>query len=121
MKEGLTKHSADEIVKAFDELIGFVVELAVEDYPHSKTQVCKTLDQSKYHWDGVKEILKLEKDKETTLQDHDGKFFFNKQDITEHIREVAGHYVKSEWRGLGYTLGKTMLEASKSGDSLFLQ
>lgn len=67
MKEALVKHSGDGVVKAVDELLGFLVEMIREDYPHTHTQVCKTFDQSKAQWTDLERIMKAEKDKETTL------------------------------------------------------
>jgi len=57
LKEGWIKKDSREAVKALDDLIGFVFEMMFEDYPHTKTQVCKVIDQSKYQWDDLKKIM----------------------------------------------------------------
>jgi hypothetical protein len=41
MKYALHKHDETEIIKALDELIGFLAELVMTDYPHTHTEVCK--------------------------------------------------------------------------------
>jgi len=41
LKESWIKKDSTEAVKALDELIGFIIELVKEDYPHTHTEVCR--------------------------------------------------------------------------------
>jgi len=41
LKESWIKKDSHEAVKGLDEMIGFIVELVMEDYPHSHVEVCK--------------------------------------------------------------------------------
>lgn len=57
LKEGWIKKDQTEAVKALDELIGFVVELVMEDYPHTHVEVCKEFQSREANWDDLKRIL----------------------------------------------------------------
>jgi len=116
LKEGLYKKDPTDAVKGLDEMLGYIVELVMEDYPHTHVQVCKDFDKTKRgQWATLANIMKLEKDPETTLQTHDGKFFFNKKDVTEEGGKMIEEYIKGEFRFLGYTLGKNMKDAAAPG------
>jgi hypothetical protein len=41
LKSSWIKKDSTDAVKALDELIEFVIELIIEDYPHTKTEVCR--------------------------------------------------------------------------------
>jgi len=61
-----------------------------------------------------------EKNSETTLATYDNKLYFNKKDISKEAGEMVEDYLKQEMRHLGWNLGKTMNEASKDGQDMFL-
>lgn len=41
LKYSFIKHEETEAVKALDELIGFLAEMVMTDYPHTRIEVCK--------------------------------------------------------------------------------
>ena len=57
-----------------------------------------------------------EKKPDTTLATYDNKLYFNKKDISTEAGNMVEDYLKQEFRHLGWTLGKTMDEASKDED-----
>lgn len=67
LKEAFIKKDMHEAVKALDELIGFLVEMVMEDYPHTKTQVCKRFEGKDAHWDDLKRIMEELKSDDRTL------------------------------------------------------
>jgi len=94
LKEGLMKKDPTDAVKGLDEMLGYIVELVMEDYPHTHVQVCKDFDKTKKaQWATLGEIMKLEHDPKTTLQTHDGKFFFNEKDVTEEGGKMIEDYI----------------------------
>merc|ERR1712167_212918 len=80
---------------------------------HTPTsKFAKTLTRQRAQWGTLADIMKLEKDPKTTLQTHDGKFFFNEKDVTEEGGKMIEEYIKGEFRFLGYSLGKNMKDAA---------
>jgi len=59
LKESWLVKDSHKAVKALDEMLGFIVELVMEDYPHTHTQVCKDFDkEGKAKWDDLVRIFK---------------------------------------------------------------
>lgn len=113
LKSSWIKKDPQEAVHGLDELIGFVVELVMETYPHTHIEVCKDFDKTKKaQWEDLARIMHDERDKETTLQADGDKLYFNKKDISKEAGEMVEDYLKSEFRHLGWTLGKTMNDAA---------
>jgi len=69
-------------VHGLDELIGFIGEMAIEDYPHSRTPVCKAIDNERNNFEDFKRIGEELRDQETTLRAEHDKIYFNHHDIT---------------------------------------
>lgn len=120
LKESWIKKDPSGAVKGLDELIRFLGELVMEDYPHTRTQVCKTFDHKDAKWDNLKAIMEAEKDPETTLQATGDKLFFNKKDITTEAGNMTEDYLKQEFRYLGWRLGDTMYKEVQESKDLFL-
>merc|ERR1719272_2350125 len=98
-------------VKGVDELLGFVVELVLETYPHTHIEVCKDFDKTKKaQWGDLSRVMHDVRDRERTLMANEVYVYFNKVDITDACVEMLGLYLKNDFRGLGYHLGKTMDE-----------
>ena len=86
-------YNQEKLVYAAGELIKYIVELVNEDYPHTRTQVCKDFDPTIYaDWDDFNLILKKYDDADTTLQIEDDKIYFNKQDISNGMRYTVDFY-----------------------------
>jgi hypothetical protein len=98
-----------EGVAGLDEMIHFIIEMVMEDYPHTRTQVCKDFDKTKKsQWDDMKKILHALDDKSTTLDCADDKLFFNKKDITDEGKEMIEAWAKQEFVRLGWKFGEAM-------------
>jgi len=119
LKEALYTKDSRVAVEGLDELVGFVIELVLEDYPHTHVQVCKDFDKTKKSdWSDLHTIIELLKNHETSLQAFDNKLYFNKKDISTAAGNMVEDYLKGEFGHLGWNLGKALDEASK--DDLFL-
>jgi len=113
LKDSWIHKNPDEAVKGLDGLIGFVVELVMETYPHTHIEVCKDFDKTKRaQWGDLAKIMHDERDKDTTLQMVGDKLTFNKKDISDKAKEMVEDYISGEFRHLGWNLGKTMNEAA---------
>lgn len=120
LKAGWIKHDSREAVKALDTLLGFIVELVMEDYPHSHVQVCKDFDkEGKADWTDLKRIMGLARDHSTGIEVYDNKLYFNKKDLSHTAEEMIEDYLGYEFGHLGWNFGKGLDEASKD-DGLFL-
>lgn len=67
LKESWIKKDSHEAVKALDEMIRFVVEMVIEDYPRTHYEVCREFKDRHLEWHDLGEIMKEEKEPETTL------------------------------------------------------
>lgn len=56
MKRAFVYKNIEEGVKSLDELVKFIVEMALEDYPHSRTHVCKAIDNGSSNFEHLKEV-----------------------------------------------------------------
>lgn len=56
MKRAFVYKNIEEGVKSLDELVKFIVEMALEDYPHSRTHVCKAIDNGSSDFEHLKEV-----------------------------------------------------------------
>lgn len=122
MKFAFVHKDEHAAIKALDELIGFLAEMVMEDYPHSHTEVCHKFKDREVQWGDVKMVLDDMKNPDTTLQvNSDHHFFFNKQDITFDIHNLVDDYVKQNWESLGFKYGKALLDAAAHEAELFLQ
>lgn len=122
LKYSWIKKDSHDAVKALDELIGFLVEMVMEDYPHSHTEVCTEFKDRQADWGDMKLILEAMRNPDRTLAVADDHFYFNHQDITSAMHNLAEDYLKQEFGRLGYNYGKTLLGAVSHGDEgLFLQ
>jgi len=97
MKSALQRRDEREVVKALDELIGYLVELVKEDYPHTHVEVCKEFQDREAQWGDLKMVIDDLKSQDRTLQVHDHHFTFNKQDVTSSIYNLVDDYNHSEW------------------------
>lgn len=77
MKYALIKKEYGDAIKAIDEMVYFIVELVKEDYPHTRTEVCKDFQAKDAQWEDLKPILEDLKSQDRTLEVHDTKVFFN--------------------------------------------
>jgi hypothetical protein len=113
LKSALYQHDEQAVIKAMDELIQFLAEMVMEDYPHSRVEVCREFKDRQAQWGDVKRILEDLKNPETTLQSgSDHHFFFNKVDVTTGIHNVIEDYIQQSWSRLGYNYVQTLLEAA---------
>jgi len=121
LKESFYKKDPEGAVKSLDELVGFVGEICIEDWPGTKRQVCKYVDEHKDNkWDDFKRIGGEMRNKDTALHTEDKKLFFNKKDISDDAKLIAEDYIREDWERLGYQFGATLNKASQNGDDLFL-
>jgi len=64
-------------------------------------------------WGDFERIIDALKDKDRTLSvNSDQHWFFNHEDITSSIHNLADDYVHQEFGRLGYQYGATLLEAA---------
>jgi len=85
----------------------------MEDYPHSRSPVCRAIDNERNNFEDIKRILEDLKDSDRTLRSHEDHLYFNHHDITEAAEKMTGDYLKGSWEGLGWHFGSTLNEASQ--------
>ena len=93
----------------------------MEDYPHSRYEVCREFKDREAQWGDLKMVLENLKNPETTLAVHDHHFTFAHKDVTVGIHELVNDYVQQHWSSLGFAYGKTLLDAAagEPGQSLY--
>ena len=120
-KAALANKDTHEAIKAIDEMIYFIIELVKEDYPHTRTEVCRDFKSEGAQWEDLERILKELKDPDTTLMENsDRHIFFNKKDITSGSHNIVEDYIKSDFGRLGYNLGELLHQDSAASAGLFL-
>jgi len=109
VREGMIHKDGKETVAGLDEMVHFIIEMIMEDYPHSRTQVCHDFDKTKKaQWDDMKLILHALDNKETTLAWEEDRLWFNKKDITAEGKEMIEAWAKQEFVHLGWKFGEAM-------------
>lgn len=108
LKRALVNKDSTMAIKAMEELIHFVAEMALEDYPHSRTKVCKAIDNGENNFTHIKRIVEKLKDPETTLRTHEDHLEFNHHDISENAKEWVDDYLNGQWMRLGWNFGRTL-------------
>lgn len=113
LKDALINKKPDEGIKGLDELMEFIVEMIVEDYPHTHVEVCRTIDHSKSNFNDIKKIMEDMRNGDLTLSYHHDKLFFNHHDITEETSHSIDAYIHGDFSRIGYELGNAMRKAAE--------
>ena len=73
----------------------------MEDYPHSRTKVCKAVDNERNNFEDIKRVVEDLKDPERTLKADGEKLYFNHHDISQQAMEMTKDYLEGSWEHLG--------------------
>jgi len=97
----------NEGVKGLDELIRFVIDMAMEKTAEGQHK-CEAFGDMDLKYDDLKEVLELLKNPETTMKMEGGHFTFNHQNLDREADWMVHEYVETNFIGFGYALGDTL-------------
>jgi predicted house-cleaning noncanonical NTP pyrophosphatase (MazG superfamily) len=97
----------NEGVKGLDDLIRFVIDMAMEKAPSGQHK-CEAFGDMDLKYDDLKKVLELLKAPESTMKMEGGHFTFNGANLDREADWMVHEYVETNFIGFGYALGDTL-------------